>query len=268
MISAMGTRLMREIRFMLTPPERVSTGRRNSWAGLPTTDTIAPYLRLRAIVSGEPQQVTGYVCNIKVIDEFLREHTVPYLRDAWMTHDKAFSIPGMMRPMWDRLAPIMPAETTLERITLCSSPYLSFSVDRGDITMVTLSYEFEFSASHRLSCDDLSNEENERIFGRCANRNGHGHNYMLLVTLAGQPDARTGVLVPLRQVEDVVNQRVIDVFDHKHLNSDCAEFANLNPSVENITRIIYEKLEGAFAPATLRRVRVYETAKTYAEYPA
>ncbi len=253
---------------MLVDSKGASTACRNSWAGLPATDALAPYLRLRAIVSGVAEHVTGYVCNIKVIDELLRSHAVSYLRDTWTGHGESLGMPGMMRPLWDRVAPVVPADTKLERLTLCASPYLSYSVDRGDIAMVTLSYEFEFSASHRLSCDDLSDEENDRIFGRCANRNGHGHNYVLLVKLTGQPDPQTGVLVPLGQVEDIVNRRVIDVFDHKHLNSDCVEFADLNPSVENITRVIFDKLEGAFAPAMLRGVRVYETAKTYAEFPA
>lgn len=132
--------------------------------------------------------------------------------------------------------------------------------------MVSLTYAFEFSAAHRLYCPDLSDEENRRLFGRCTNANGHGHNYVVRVTLKGAPDPRTRSIVALGNFEQIVNQRIIDRFDHKHLNLDCSEFASVNPTVENITRVIFDKLENAFPPARLESVRVYETPKTYAEY--
>jgi len=131
--------------------------------------------------------------------------------------------------------------------------------------MVSMSYDFEFSAAHRLYCPDLSDAENRRVFGRCMNAHGHGHNYVVRVTIRGRPDDATGALLPIGDVARVVNERVIDRFDHKHLNLDCPEFADLIPSVENITRVIFDKLRGGFGPAVLERVRVYETPKTYAE---
>ena len=134
--------------------------------------------------------------------------------------------------------------------------------------MVEMTYAFEFSAAHRLYCDELSEEENRRTFGRCTNPNGHGHNYVVHVTIKGTPDDRTGALVPLEEVTRTVNECVITPFDHKHLNLDCPEFAELNPTVENISSVIYDRLRDAFTPARLERVRVYETPKTYAEYEA
>ncbi|RIK62987.1 MAG: 6-pyruvoyl tetrahydrobiopterin synthase [Planctomycetota bacterium] len=125
---------------------------------------------------------------------------------------------------------------------------------------------FEFSASHRLHVPGLSDEENRRVFGKCNNPNGHGHNYQVEVTVAGPVDARTGSVLPLPAFESLVKREVIDRLDHKHLNSDTEEFARLNPSVENIARVIWEILEPQMSPARLRRVRVWETAKTYAEY--
>ncbi|NOS99093.1 MAG: 6-carboxytetrahydropterin synthase [Phycisphaerales bacterium] len=128
-----------------------------------------------------------------------------------------------------------------------------------------MTYAFEFSAAHRLYCASLNAEENRRLFGKCANPNGHGHNYVLEVTVRGIPDAASGVLIGLDALARIVNERVIERFDHKHLNLDCAEFAELNPSVENIARVIFEKLNGAFEPAALDCIRVYETPKTWAE---
>lgn len=132
--------------------------------------------------------------------------------------------------------------------------------------MVELTQCFEFSASHRLHVATLSDDENRRVFGKCNNPNGHGHNYQVEVTVAGPIDDRTGAVLALPEFESMVKREVIDRLDHKHLNIDTAEFAQLNPSVENIARVIWEILEPKTSPAKLRRVRVWETAKTYAEY--
>ena len=132
--------------------------------------------------------------------------------------------------------------------------------------MITMTQSFEFAAEHRLYVPELSEEQNRKAFGKCANPNGHGHNYVVEVTLAGEPDPVTGTLADLPEFEVTVKRRVIDLFDHKHLNADCPEFAQLNPTVENITRVIWEKLAGGFARGRLHAVRVWETPKTYAEY--
>ncbi|MCP4593755.1 MAG: 6-carboxytetrahydropterin synthase [bacterium] len=132
--------------------------------------------------------------------------------------------------------------------------------------MVTMTQSFEFAAAHRLYVPQLSDEENRRIFGKCASPNGHGHNYVLEVTIAGEPDPGSGALTDLAAFEAVVQKQVVDRLDHKHLNADCTEFADLNPTVENITLAIWNMLEGALSGVRLHRVRVWETPKTYAEY--
>ena len=132
--------------------------------------------------------------------------------------------------------------------------------------MILLTQQFEFSASHRLHCPELSDEQNRQTFGKCNNPHGHGHNYLLEVTVAGTPDPRTGAVLPLPAFEQLVKERVIDRLDHKHLNTDTQEFREVNPSVENIARIIWNLLQDRVAPARLHRVRVWETAKTSAEY--
>lgn len=132
--------------------------------------------------------------------------------------------------------------------------------------MIQVTESFEFSAAHRLHCPDLSDEENRRIFGKCSNPNGHGHNYVVEVTVSGQPDDATGNVIELHLFRHTVRERVIDRFDHKHLNLDCVEFQSLNPSVENIARVIWDRLHDAFHSCRLAGVRVWETPKTYAEY--
>ncbi len=136
----------------------------------------------------------------------------------------------------------------------------------GVDAMIELTQCFEFSASHRLHVARLSDEDNRRYFGKCNNPHGHGHNYQVEVTIGRQVPDEAGTVLPLPRFEDIVKHEVIDRLDHTHLNADVPEFAELNPSVENIARTIWSYLDGKLAPATLRRVRVWETGKTYAEY--
>ena len=132
--------------------------------------------------------------------------------------------------------------------------------------MMRLTQSFEFSAAHRLFSAELSDAENRRLFGKCSNPNGHGHNYVVEVTVCGTNSADKGTVTDVGHIDRVVLERVIEPFDHKNLNLECPEFAQLNPSVENIARVIWDRLKGAFAGCRLASVRVWETPKTCAEY--
>jgi len=133
--------------------------------------------------------------------------------------------------------------------------------------MTRLSQKFEFSASHRLHNPKLTEEQNRKIYGKCTNPNGHGHNYELQVTLRGHNETN-GLLVDIPAFETVVKQFVVDKFDHKHLNLDVPEFAELIPTVENISMVIYQLLKNRFTGigADLASVTVWETPKTWCEY--
>ncbi len=102
--------------------------------------------------------------------------------------------------------------------------------------MIFLTRRATFSASHYYWNDSWTAEKNEQVFGRCANRNGHGHNYTLEVTVAGEPDPVTGFVVDLKWLKDVMEQQVLSAYDHRHLNLEVAEFAGskLIPTTENI----------------------------------
>ena len=133
--------------------------------------------------------------------------------------------------------------------------------------MVRLSQKFEFSATHRLHNPAISETENRRVFGKCNNPHGHGHNYELQVTLRGKPDVN-GVLIEIPAFERIVAGTVIDRFDHKNLNLELPEFKELVPTVENIAMTIYRLLKPRFEGerATLASVTVWETPKTWCEY--
>lgn len=137
--------------------------------------------------------------------------------------------------------------------------------------MILLTRRATFSAAHYYWRDEWTEEQNGRVFGRCANRNGHGHNYTLEVTVAGEPDPITGFVVDLKWLKDVMQRTVLVAFDHRHLNLEVAEFAQgkLIPTTENIAIAAWRRLEPtieAAGGAKLARVRVYETPEIFAEY--
>jgi 6-pyruvoyltetrahydropterin/6-carboxytetrahydropterin synthase len=121
-----------------------------------------------------------------------------------------------------------------------------------------------FSASHRLHTDALSAEENASAFGKCNNPHGHGHNYVVEVLVGGEVDPQTGMVVNLVAVDELVRTRVLDRFDHTHLNLD-PMFVNRVPTTENLCRTVFQLLDGAFGPATLECVRVEETENNFFE---
>jgi 6-pyruvoyltetrahydropterin/6-carboxytetrahydropterin synthase len=131
---------------------------------------------------------------------------------------------------------------------------------------VYLTRKAEFSASHYYHNPDLSPEENQRLFGKCNNLNGHGHNYTLEVTVEGEVDAKTGFVLDLKQLKEVLNREVLDVFDHRHLNKEVPEFATLIPTTENIAIAIWRRLEPKLTGAKMHRVRVYETPDLFVDY--
>ena len=124
---------------------------------------------------------------------------------------------------------------------------------------------YSLSASHRLHSDVLSAEQNRAAYGKCNNPNGHGHNYVVEVLVGGAVDPETGMVLNLTALDETVEKRVIDRFDHTNLNLDSL-FQNLVPTTENLCRAVYELLDGAVEPAKLAQVRVEETENNFFEY--
>lgn len=125
-----------------------------------------------------------------------------------------------------------------------------------------------FNAAHRLHVPDWSNEQNEAVFGKCNNPNYHGHNYELTVKVTGLPDSRTGYVMDLKILSDIIKEQVLDRFDHKNLNLDTDEFKQLIPTAENIAVVIYSLLRPHISEKHDLQVRLYETPRNFVEYPA
>jgi 6-pyruvoyltetrahydropterin/6-carboxytetrahydropterin synthase len=135
--------------------------------------------------------------------------------------------------------------------------------------MIFLTRRATFSASHYYWNEAWPKEKNEQVFGRCANRNGHGHNYILEVTVAGDPDPITGFVVDLKWLKEVIEHEVLTAWDHRHLNLEAPEFATLIPPTENLVIAAWKRIEPsikAAGGARLSRVRIYETPEIFAEY--
>lgn len=137
--------------------------------------------------------------------------------------------------------------------------------------MIFLTRRATFSASHYYWNDEWTAEKNQQVFGLCANRNGHGHNYTLEVTVAGETDPVTGFVIDLKGLKDIMEREVLAAFDHRHFNLEVPEFvgSKLIPTSENIAIAAWNRLAPAIAAAggaKLASVRIYETPEIFAEY--
>ncbi len=125
-----------------------------------------------------------------------------------------------------------------------------------------------FNAAHRLNNERLSLIENKAIFGKCNNDNFHGHNYELIVKVTGFVDERTGYVIDMKILSDLIKEEIIEKFDHKNLNLDTVQFKNLNPTAENIAIVIYTILKDKIETKYELKIMLYETERNYVEYPA
>jgi len=255
-------RLWREVRFTLNPQadDQLRRSPSNSFAGFPTPTGIAPHLCLQVAVTGQPDATSAYLLNIKDIDHAVRQKAIPLAAELTRSGQSPQSI---LLKFFDTLKDHLPL--SLDRLRLCLNPFLSVSLLAQEHPMIRLSQKFEFCASHRLHNPALSDEENRRLFGKCNNPHGHGHNYVLEVTLSTRADDRA---LSLPDFERLVAATVIEPLDHKNLNVEVPQFQHLNPTVENIAMVIYRMLKPKLdaAKATLAAVTVWETSKTWCEY--
>jgi 6-pyruvoyltetrahydropterin/6-carboxytetrahydropterin synthase len=130
---------------------------------------------------------------------------------------------------------------------------------------ISLTRRYRFAASHRLHNAKFSDAENQRLYGKCNNPFGHGHNYYVEVTLTGPVDPATGMIANLGELDPYVQREVIGAFDQRYLNEEVPEFRKEVPTTENVAREIYRRLDG-FPAAKLERIRIEETSKNSFEY--
>lgn len=132
---------------------------------------------------------------------------------------------------------------------------------------VSVSRKEHFNAAHRLYNPAWTDAQNEKVFGKCSNPNFHGHNYEFIVSLIGEPNAETGYVYDLKLLSDLIQENILNQFDHKNLNLDTPYFKNLNPTAENIAIVIWRILRQLIDTRYELKIKLYETERNYVEYP-
>jgi len=239
---------------------------------------VSPYghghnYTLQVSIEGETDKRTGLVINIKELDAILKEISSEFdHRFINLDHPAFFhrvpTTENLASYIFDRIEEKLSQATTfhLARVRLYEEPTLWAEIITGEgKTMVTLTKKFGFSAAHRLHSAQLSEEENRTVFGKCNNPHGHGHNYELEVTVQGNIDPQTGMIMDLGKLMQIVQDQVLERFDHKHLNEDTPEFNSLNPTGENIVQVIWTLLQPELG-SSLMRLGLWETPKNLFEY--
>ena len=240
---------------------------RNGYAGHPPMRGLGRYYELHVRCAGETDPVTGYFMNIREIDRATRRHVLPCLENLLDTTRPSSTIPmgTLMRRILELLQP--PLQHTVTEATLQLTPFHNLSIRKHNMDTVTIRQHYEFAAAHRLHVPTFTDQRNREVFGKCNNPSGHGHNYELEVAVSATID-RQGRVLRVEDLDAAVLEHVIEKLDHKHLNHDVPQFADLNPSVENIARVIFEMLTEPLARVgvALEEVSVWETRKTRCTY--
>jgi 6-pyruvoyltetrahydropterin/6-carboxytetrahydropterin synthase len=223
--------------------------------------------KLDVTVKGKLDPKTGIVVNITEIDQVIKSIVLKELDGKFLNREHPYFIKNiptteniveyLWRALEDRFE-----QCQLHRIRLYENPFL-FS-QKEEKFMVLLTRKYHFSSAHRLHSSQLTNEENQQIFGKCNNQHGHGHNYVLEVTVKGETDPITGMIINLAELDQVVDQMVLQKCDHKHLNLDTEEFRELNPTAEVMAMVFWETLHPHLT--NLHKIGLWETEKNYFEY--
>jgi len=277
-------KLARKVRFSINPFLPEDSCGFNSFVSKPAGEGLSIFFELSVMLVGKVEAATGFVANVIDIDKNVREYVVPifarrvreYFRQG--RHIGFLEIAELLKSAWGQLADKF-GTARLNELSLALNPFRKVTVDcegtPEDCRMIYFSEKFEFAATHKLWNEGFSEQRNLEVFGRCANPAGHGHNYVVEVTVKTPAGSilrsRTTTKdekdsFHIGEFERIVNDEVIKVLDHKNLNADVVEFGKANPTVENIAAFAWEKIVGKFGKAVLHCVTVWETDKTYCSY--
>ena len=261
-------KLSRQVRFSINPFLPNQSFGFNSFASEPAGEGLSIFFELCVELVGEVEPATGFVANVIDIDKSVREYVVPIFAERISEdflrgkHIGLSGIAELLRLAWGQLADKFTA-AKMSKLSLKLNPFRTVEVDCEDCKVIYFSEKFEFAATHKLWNEDFSAERNLEVFGKCANPAGHGHNYVVEVTVrapAGEDGFHIG------EFERIVNDELIQLLDHKNLNAEVAQFSKTNPTVENIAAFAWKRLTGKFGESALHCVTVWETDKTSCSY--
>ncbi len=265
-------KLKRQVRFSINPFLQAEVEGANSYASQPAGEGLAIFFELSVALTGGLDRNTGFVMNVLDIDETVRENVVPLFAERIKTdfrkgrHIGLYDIAEILKSAREKLTAKFD-KAVLSELTLKLNPFRKLSLDCSkspeDSQMMYFSEKFEFAAMHRLWNDEFSDKRNFALFGKCANPTGHGHNYVIEVTVKTPPKESDFCI---GDFEKIVDDEFIKQVDHKNLNIDVSQLSSLNPTVENIASFAWDSLVGKFDQAQLHCVTVWETDKTSCSY--
>jgi 6-pyruvoyltetrahydropterin/6-carboxytetrahydropterin synthase len=260
-------RLGRLVRFSVNPFLETDGLGCNSYASKPAGEGLALFLALAIELTGPITPETGLLVNVSDIDRAARRFAVPlfaeHIRERLRQgeHVSLAGVAHILRLVYEHLAGRFP-HAQLDRLALQLNPFRKLTMDTKEPAMVYFSEKFEFAATHKLWNERLSDEQNRKTFGKCANPNGHGHNYLVEVTVAAPADPP----LQIGQFEHLVDANLMELVDHKNLNVDVPEFGQRIATVENLAVFAWERLAGRFGTAQLHCVTVWESDRTWCSY--
>jgi len=265
-------KLKRQVRFSINPFLQAEVEGANSYASQPAGEGLAIFFELSVALTGGLDHATGFVTNVLDIDETVRENVVPLFAERIKTdfrkgrHIGLYDIAEILKSAREKLTAKFD-KAVLSELTLKLNPFRKLSLDCSkspeDSQMMYFSEKFEFAAMHRLWNDEFSDKRNFALFGKCANPTGHGHNYVIEVTVKTPPKESDFCI---GDFEKIVDDEFIKQVDHKNLNIDVPQLSSLNPTVENIASFAWDSLIDKFGSAKLHCVTVWETDKTSCSY--
>lgn len=283
--------LSRQVRFSITPFSPDQPAGFNSYASKPTGTGLGIYLALWVELEGDLDPETGFIVNVSVIDDVIREHFIPEFSGAvtdFFEAGKAVSVDDLAILLVSGVPELSYIfrknhAKTLKSLRLELNPYRSISLDcrlgqktqlkqqkglSGGANMLAYTEKFEFAAMHKLWNDAFNEQQNLDAFGKCANPAGHGHNYVLEVTVRfpaeSQATENTEDTFSIPEFQRAVKTGFVDLVDHKNLNVDVPGFESLNPTVENLAFYAWQRLKGGVP--NLSRITVWENDRTYCTY--
>ena len=261
-------RLARQVRFSIDPfrdPDRPGA---NAYASKPMAEGLGMFLELTIELIGPVAPETGFVVNVVEMDRVAREVAVPILARGIRERYRAGSPVGFdLVAQWLAEAQRQLAgrfgDAKVDRLILNLNPYRKLAMDANDSHVLHFSEKFEFAAMHKLWNDAFSEERNFEVFGKCAHPTGHGHNYIVDVTVSMSAEANG---FEAGRFQRTVDAELISLLDHKNLNADLEAFRETIPTVENLAAFAWGRLVGKFDPAKLHSVTVWESDRTYCTY--
>jgi len=261
-------KLSRQIRFSVNPFLDQTAVGDNSYSSKPCGEGLALYFALWVELQAQVNPDTGFVVNVVEIDKVIRKSAVGVFADFVTErfrnakHVSLSDVCELLNQVW----PVIDSgfgNAQLTALGLQLNPSRKIMIEMGNDPMIYFSEKFEFAAMHKLWNNSFTDKENFDVFGKCANPSGHGHNYVVEVTIEKE---KLDESFRIGSFEDIVTKEFIDLVDHKNLNEDVAEFAETIPTVENIAAFAWQKLSEKIGSARLSKVTVWESDRTSCTY--